>query len=68
MKLAFSSLVFGRKRGMGERVGEIEIILKKKAFWLGEDITVCFLTLMGAEQLNGWKKATTEIQIMFYKW
>lgn len=30
MKLLFSNLVFRRKRGMRERVREIEIILKKK--------------------------------------
>lgn len=34
---------------------------------LGESVSRLPSTLMGAEQLNGWKKATTEIQIMFYK-
>lgn len=29
MKLLFSNLEFGRERGMGERVREIEIIFKK---------------------------------------
>lgn len=41
MKLLFSNLVFGRKRGMGESMREIEMILgKKKGLWLGEKITL----------------------------
>jgi len=47
MKLLFSNLVFGRKRGMGERVREIEIIFKerkkKKSFGWGKRYRCVFL-------------------------